>query len=247
MDAERTLDDVASALRKQTRLDFDHHPLEISLSGEGELTLAGTVPDLAAKRMAVHAASEIAGVRRVVDRLTLPATPVGDGAIRVNVRDVLLTEPALLECSMTERTKGQTRIVRTIATGRGEIGIEVEEGAVCLRGTLPSLSHRRLAVALAWHVPGVRNVLDEMDVSPPEADHDGEIADALLLVLEKARTVDPASIDIHVEDACVRLRGWVPTSGERAAIERDAWSVEGVRGVVNELRVAPEMARPPGP
>lgn len=243
MNADKTLDDVASALRRQTRVDFDHHPIEIALSGDGELTLSGTLGDLTAKRIAVRAASEISGVRSVVDRLTLPATAVGDGAIRVNVRDALLTEPTLIECSITERTKGETRMVRNIARGRGEIGIEVEDGTVSLKGTLPSLSHRRLAVALTWHVPGVRNVVDLTDISPPETDNDGELADALLLVLEATRTIDPASITIHVEDAVVTLRGWVPTDGERAAVEREAWYVEGVRGVVNELRVAPPVAR----
>ena len=243
MNAERTLDDVASALRRQTRVDFDHHPIEIALSDDGVVTLSGTVRDLAAKRIAVRAASEIPGVRSVVDLLTVPAAEVGDGALRVHVRDALLGEPTLLECSIKERSKGQTRMVRNIVRGRGEIDIEVEGGSVYLRGTLPSLSHRRLAVALAWHVPGVRNVVDQMGISPPEADHDGEIADALLLVLETTRTVDPASITIHVEDAVITLRGWVPTVAERAAIERDAWCVEGVRGVVNELEIAPAVAR----
>lgn len=248
MDAERTLDDVASALRKQTRVDFDHHPIEIALSPDGELTLSGSVRDLAAKRIAVRAASEIPGVERVLDLLMVPAADVGDGAIRVSVRDALVTEPALLECTITERTKGRTEMVRNIVTGRGEIAIEVEGGAVWLRGVVPGLSHRRLAVGLAWHVPGVRNVVDLLDVSPPEVDHDGEIADALLLVFEKVRVVDPAAIDIHVEDAIVTLRGWVPTPGERDVIERSAWSIEGVRGVVNELRIAPEVAmRAPGP
>ena len=50
----------------------------------------------------------------------------------------------------------------------------VRDGVVTLNGRVQSLSHKRLAGVLAWWVPGTRNVVNGLDVQPPEEDTDDE-------------------------------------------------------------------------
>lgn len=244
MNEERVLDDVAARLRSLTPVEADRHRIELGYA-DGTLTLRGEVEDMRAKRVAIRAAAEAKGVDRVIDRLAIHrAATMTDGEIRDRVRGSLLAEPALVEIGLSELARSELRRLRHPIGDRGDLRLEVEDGTVVLRGIAPSLSHRRLAVALAWWVPGTRNVVDEIEVVPPEEDHDGEIADALLMLLEKDPGVDPASLTIHVEDAVVTLRGRVTRRATRDAAERDAWFVEGVRDVVNEIVVAVRQEAP---
>jgi osmotically-inducible protein OsmY len=52
-------------------------------------------------------------------------------------------------------------------------------------------------------------------------------------------TVKSNGVHIHTQDGIVTLQGTQPTLAARERAEQIAWSVNGVRGVVNELQVAP--------
>jgi len=238
MDPPQLLEEVQDRLRRQTEVDAEHHPIELTYA-DGALTMRGEVPSVAAKRIAVMQAEGVEGVTRVVDRLTIPpSVPMADGEIRDHARDALYREPALRTCVLRERVKGELRLVREPAEPRGDVCVAVEEGVVILDGEAPSLSHRRLAVALCWWVPGSRDVVDRLEVVPPEEDNDDELVDAIRLLLEADPFVDASKVSVEVRDARVTLRGLVPKVGERDFAEHDVWYVEGVRGVKNEIRVA---------
>lgn len=119
----------------------------------------------------------------------------------------------------------------------GAIGLSVDRGVVTLDGTVPSLSHKRLAGVLAWWVPGVRDVVNGLEIAPPEADDDDEISDAVRLVLEKDPLVDAPQIGVSTHRAVVTLTGTVRCAMERQAAERDAWCIFGVDDVKSEIEV----------
>jgi osmotically-inducible protein OsmY len=75
--------------------------------------------------------------------------------------------------------------------------VEVTDGVVTLNGDVPSLSHKRLAGALAWWVPGCRDVVNGLEEVPPEEDNDDELTDAVRLVLEKNPFVNATKIRVH--------------------------------------------------
>jgi osmotically-inducible protein OsmY len=163
---------------------------------------------------------------------------MSDGELRDHVRDALYREPALATCVLRERVKGRLLLAREPAEPRGDLCVEVDDGVVFLEGEAPSLSHRRLAVALAWWVPGSRDVVDRLEVVPPEEDSDAELVDAIRLLLEADPFVDAGKVSVWAEDGVVTLQGLVPKVGERDFAEHDVWYVEGVRGVKNDIRVA---------
>jgi osmotically-inducible protein OsmY len=235
--ANDTLDVTRKALLSEARIDVAHHPIRLMLS-DGDLVIEGEVADIAAKKLALERAAAVAEVRGIVDRLRVtPAERMGDGAIRDLVRDALLAEPALDECSIRVSVKAAWETVRSLDSAAGTIDITVSDGVVTLDGNVPGLGLKRLAGILAWWVPGSRDVINGLGVTPPEEDNDGEISDAVRLTLEKDPLVNPDQIRVSTRNAVVTLQGQVPTKSEREAAEFDAWYVFGVDKVVNQIRV----------
>jgi osmotically-inducible protein OsmY len=129
---------------------------------------------------------------------------------------------------------------QTIPEPIGTIVVEVSDGAVTLDGEVPSLSHKRLAGVLAWWVPGCRDVINSLEEVPPEQDNqdnDNELTDAVRLALEKDPFINASKIRVRTKDWIVTLAGLVPNQIMKQMAERDAWSVLGVKEVVNRLQI----------
>ena len=137
---------------------------------------------------------------------------------------------------MREFVKGDLEPVRDPPNATGTIDIRVEDGVVTLDGDVIGLAQKRLAGALAWWVPGSRDIINGLGVTPPEADSDFEIADAVRLLLEKDPFVNADQLRVSVRDAVVTIDGLVPTEAERDVAEHDAWYVFGVEDVVNRVK-----------
>lgn len=227
---------VRRHLDADPRIDVSHHPIALSFE-DGVLTMEGELADVGAKKIALERAASVPGVEHVVDRLSVtPARTMGDAEIRDHVRDLLLEEPALqpVARAVPAFERGVVLLPDLVL---GTIGISVARGVVTLDGVVPSLAHKRLAGVLAWWVPGVRDVVNGLEVVPPEEDDDGEISDAVRLVLEKDPLVDASQLGVATHRAVVTLTGVVRCDVERRAAERDAWCVFGVDGVKSEIRV----------
>jgi osmotically-inducible protein OsmY len=162
-----------------------------------------------------------------------------DHAIRDHVRDALVQEPAFADYALTVCDGEAREAVRRPDAATGSIEFSVAGGVVVLNGELPGLVGKRLAGVLAWWVPGSRDVINGIAVTPFEEDSDDAIADAVALVLEKDPFVDAGQIRIGVRRAVVSLTGLVPTESEREMAEFDAWYVFGVDAVDNRIEVRP--------
>jgi len=244
--AESILDHVRTVLRGEPVIDWEAHPIALSLDDAGVVTLEGEVGDVAAKKLALERAAASAHITAVVDRLHVaPAVRMEDGAILDHACHALLGEPALFECSLRRSHGGHMETLQQPPSARGVIEIRVEDGIVTLDGEVPSLSHKRLAGVLAWWVPGSRDVVNGLEVAPPEDDNPDELADAVRLVLEKDPFVDAAQLHVIVDGTLVTLEGLVPTSGEADMAERDVWCIFGVDRVVNRIVVRPQVKIPP--
>ncbi|MDP9347950.1 MAG: BON domain-containing protein, partial [Gemmatimonadota bacterium] len=81
-----------------------------------------------------------------------------------------------------------------------------------------------------WEYPRQYHVRDE----PPA---DAEIRQEVRARLYHDSWLDADTIDVQVEDGVVTLRGEVGDFLEARYAWDDAWETEGVRGVVNNLRV----------
>jgi osmotically-inducible protein OsmY len=233
-----TLERVYATLEAEPRTAGVARRITLAFA-EGVLTLDGEVDDVSTKTRALRTAAAVPEVRWIVDRLRVaPAEVHGDGDIRDHLRDAFLGDSTFDECTLMVEYDGDEESARSPAEPRGAIRVQVHAGVVTLDGDVPSLSHRRLAGVLAWFHPGTRDVRNRLGVSPPEADSDDEISDAIRIAHEKDPFVDAAQIRVVTESGRVVLRGCVRTDIERRMAEQDAWYVMGVDDVVNEIEVA---------
>jgi osmotically-inducible protein OsmY len=231
---------VLAALEREIGISLHRFAIRVEFNPAlRSLVLEGEVADVAAKKRAYRLASQVEGVEGVVDRLRVaPGERRGDGAIRTSLLDALTQEPTLRECALRVREDHALRAVREATDAQaGHIDVVVHDGVVELYGQALSLSHKRLVDALAWWVPGVCDVINEVEVVPPEADNEGEIADAVRIVLEKDPLVHADQIGVRVRNHTVTLTGLAGTAQERRMAELDAWYLTGVDDVINEIAV----------
>lgn len=229
---------VRAAFEHEPRINLHQYPIHLALSS-GDLIVEGEVANVAAKKLGLELAAAVPGTTGIVDRLrVVPAQRMGDGAIRDHVRDAFLQEPVLKACTVQGWVKDQLETYREVLQEpAGVITIEVEDGIVTLNGQVPSLSHKRLAGVLVWWVPGSRDVINGLDVSPDQEDNDEEITDAIRLVLEKDPFINAGQIQVRTHNAIVTLEGLVAHDQAKDMAEFDAWYVFGVDKVVNNLRI----------
>lgn len=237
-DHRQVLTAVRAAFEREPRINLHKYPVRVEFS-DGVLTLEGEVEHVAAKKLSLELAIAVPGVTGIVDRLhVIPSTHMGDGAILNSVRDALLQEPGLQNCTLQVKRKGRWETVREATVmPHGAIQLSVTEGVVLLDDHVTSLIQKRLAGVLAWWVPGSRDVINGMEVVPPQEDSDEEVAKAVRLVLEKDPFVKAERIRVTVKRAVVTLEGDAPSEPQKEMAEFDAWYVFAVDKVDNRLEV----------
>jgi osmotically-inducible protein OsmY len=238
-DKERALKSVRAAFEREPRINLHRDSIKIDFAEDGALILEGEVRNIAAKKMAMALAITTPGIIGIVDRLHLkPAERMEEGMILDLVRNALIEEPVFQNCTIRLRKKGKLETARESDNKHhGEIEISAKDGVVYLDNVVSNLTQKRLAEVFAWWVPGTRDVINELEVSPPEADNDGEITDALRIVLEKDPFVDAGQITVETKGGIVTLEGLVRTEAQKEMAENDAWYIFGVDKVINRISV----------
>ena len=233
---------IRAGLEHERRINLHRWPIHLEVSDDGVLLMEGDVENLAAKKIAREIASAVPEVRGVVDRLQVASGESrGDGEILGMLETLLLDARDLKNCTLRVMKKGQSVSLQEIsdADTSGDILVAVEAGVVTLGGWVISLSHRRLVGVLAWWTPGCRDVVDTLEVLPPEEDGDDEVSDVLSLVLEMDPMIPhPEQIHIQTHNYVVTLQGVVNTQTEKNRAEQDAWYLFAVDNVINQLAVS---------
>jgi osmotically-inducible protein OsmY len=238
------LETVAAALRADRKLRETVALQALTLDADGVVTMEGVADSIAAKKRTLALAAA-AGVVGIADRIRVnPGVAATDAQIRVSIRTLFGREPAFTDLALAEDLDPSPLAERSVAIAaspdpRGRIEIEVADGVVTLNGAVPSLARKRLAGAMAWWAPGVRDVVNGLAVEPPEEDGPDALEEAVRLVLERCLLVDAGQIRVGVRGDVVRLTGLVRSKDMSRLAETVAWSVLGVEDVKNEIEVRP--------
>jgi osmotically-inducible protein OsmY len=122
-----------------------------------------------------------------------------------------------------------------------EVGVTVRDGVVTLTGGVGSFLHKQNAEEAAARVRGVRAVANELEVKLGVAygRSDAQIAEAALKALDLNIAVPFDQIDVVVSDGLVTLKGEVAWEYQRKAAATSVRDLAGVRGVVNQIKLAP--------
>ncbi len=248
MDDQELLQVIQNAFENDPRLGPDFVPERMEFGTDGALIVMAEVDSIAAKKRALELAVAPDRVRAVVDRIRVaPAAYMKDRDIYKHLREFYCEEPAFRDFAIFEagRSAGPEAPVFVQVSGptdtpRGRIDYEVHDGVVILNGAVPGLVSQRLAGAMAWWVPGVRDVVNSLQPDPPEEDAPIRIEEAVRIVLDRDPYVDDTQIRVGVRGRVVRLTGAVRSPVERHMAEVDAWSILGVDEVINDIAAPAE-------
>lgn len=145
-----------------------------------------------------------------------------DGQIKQDVLDELVFQPEVDET---------------------QIGVQVQEGVVTLTGIVDSYPKKYAARKAAKKVKGVRAIVEDLVVKHGKElkKTDQELARAAANFLEWNTAVHEAAITIEVRNGIIYLTGEVAWEYEKQAATRSLQNIEGVKGVVNDIKVAPVL------
>jgi len=223
---------IVAAFERHAEINLHEDPIRVH--GDEVITLEGEVANIAVKRQAERIARRLAYPTPVLDRLLLR---VGnrrvDDALEHAVLDALIQETAFagmsMQASRAARFSDHSDHLTVTATG----------SRVRLDGRVNSLSHRRLAEVIAWWIPGTADVDNRVRVSPPEEDNDGEICDAVRLVLDKETSLDADQVHVACRQGEITLTGVVNTEEQRRFAIYDCWYIPGVHAVKDQMHLRP--------
>lgn len=141
--------EIAQAVRRALEWDVFVPERDIkSTVSDGEVRLEGTVPTWSQAEAAERAIRNLAGVRSVVNLITVEPPKIEAGDIRKAIEGVL-----------ERRAEREARRIR----------IDVNNGVVQLSGTVHSWAERQAVYSAARFTPGVRSVDDRLHVDPAAA------------------------------------------------------------------------------
>lgn len=184
---------------------------------DGMVTLTGFIDSYAGKLAAERAVKHVRGVRAVANdivvRLKVDRT---DADIATDAARALKLRPGIPE----------------------SVQAVVHTGHVTLTGKVEWLVQREHAEETVRHIPGVRGVLNHIEVSPKTTLRD--VRRRIMQTLHRNADVDARHIDVAIgDDDTVILTGTVGSWSQRDAAERAAGSAPGIRRVDTRIIVTP--------
>lgn len=125
-----------------------------------------------------------------------------------------------------------------------EIGVAAKDGVVTLSGFVKSYAQRLAAEHAAERVSGVRAVAEELHVKLPGTIDlsDTDVAHRAVNAMKWDVEVPDAKLKVRVDKGWVTLEGEVDWQFERQAAERAVRYLTGVKGVSNQIRIAPHVS-----
>jgi len=126
------------------------------------------------------------------------------------------------------------------------IKVQSRDGCVTLTGMVASPSHKTMAEDTVENLPGVKSVVNQLEVKAKAAEpkSDDWIAFKVRSALLYHRSVSGTKTTISVKDGVVTLKGMASSEAQRELTEEYAKDVEGVKEVKNEMKVSPAAEAP---
>jgi osmotically-inducible protein OsmY len=144
--------------------------------------------------------------------------PDTDDALRREVVAELVRDPRLHDSALDARVDG---------------------GVVTLSGSVDTYMKRWAADSVAYRVPGVKSVVNQIEVILPHTAErtDSQIAAGATIALESNASLEPKAVSVTVENGIVTLAGTVEWNFQREEAERVVRGLWGVRAVRNQITV----------
>jgi osmotically-inducible protein OsmY len=218
MEEMGTTKDVRDAVNAELKFDplvddADIHVVNVS----GDVALNGTVPSYPQYLEAAAAAQRVGGVKNVHNHLQVVLPDA-------NVRD---------DAMLTTAANNALMLNVTVPDGVEAIA---QDGNLTLTGVVNYGRQRQAAELAVSGLTGIRNVIDDIDLS-----YDADPVDVTLLVQSaldrNALIADDSNVSVDTTGNTVTLSGHVRTRAEHDAVVSATWMAGGVFKVRDELTV----------
>ena len=219
--------DYALRVRLVDRLsrdpDLTQERFDIVLVNGGAV-FSGKISSFALRLKVLRIAGFIRGIVNVTDEFIIERADVSDEALRDAVVAVLSDNTVALELK--------------------DLGVEVEDAIVTLRGSVRRFPQRNQAEAMAGSVLGVTRVINRMtSLDVPDRSKHPALTDATVAYLMDYRAFPHlGQIDVAAEDGVVTLTGRVTFFHIRRQAAVMVGLIEGVTRVDNRLKVDPGLS-----
>lgn len=208
---------------------------------DGVVVLGGRADTQSDLVRAIRRAREVQGVHRVASVIDLESIPRDgrfvppDDTWPRNAPDSWITSAVKL------------RLMATPDIPALDISVDTEDREVILFGTVASAEERRRAESAALSVAAVRQVDNQLVVVPEAAQKsvdltDDEIRNAVRTALALEPGLLDAKLEVIVVDGMVELAGTTQTHLDRTTAVREARGIDGVRAVIDKIRVPEEAS-----
>src|ERR1700730_10971292 len=228
--------DAATTSRVRTALLLSKNvsPFDIKVGTiQGEVTLEGQVPSEQVKAVAGAIAQDTSSVKKVHNNLSVnPAIERNPDREHLGERVADLEIQTLVTDALSKNTDLADKHITT----------EVKNRTVALNGTVQTTNQKYAAEQIAWQVPGVQGLTNNLSVADAQAtpeSADDKLARRVEFELYSTKAISLKTVQIHADNGVITLTGTVLSRAEKLLAEGTAKSVEGVQRVVNSL-AAPE-------
>ncbi|MGO9863563.1 MAG: BON domain-containing protein [Terriglobales bacterium] len=233
---QETTEDASTTSRVRTALLLSKQvsPFDIKVTTiQGEVTLEGQVPSERVKTVAGAIAQDTSSVQHLHNNLTVnPAIERNPDREHLGERVADLEIKTLVGDAFSKNTDLADEHITT----------DVKGGTVTLSGSVQTVAQKNTADQIAWQVPGVHGLTDNLSVAGAQAapeSADDKLTRRVEFELYSTKAISLKTVQIHADNGVVTLTGTVSSRAEKLLAGKTAQSVEGVRRVVNSL-AAPE-------
>jgi len=229
---------VANVLERDAALK--NSSIKVKSVNKGTVILSGKADTLSSHQRALADARSVEGVRKVASEITSPneladkeiynEEPSGPSTASNSASDAWTT------------TKVKMKLMAEPGLSPLKINVDTMGGVVTLFGIVNSEQDKAAAEAQVKQVAGVKSVENDLQVVAETAQNrvekrDDQVLDSVKERLKGRETLKDDNIDVEVKNGVVRLTGTVDGFGERMTALTVARSTDGVKSVVDDLRI----------
>ena len=217
--------------------------IKVKSVNNGLVVLSGKAETLSSHQRALYDARSVPGVKKVASEIKSP-DELGD-------KEIWNEQPETAANSASD-TWMTTKVKAQLLTEPGisplKVNIDTHDGIVTMFGSVENENDKAAATRSAMKVSGVKSVQNELQVIPDVAAKrieasDDQLQDSVKKRIEERQALKDDNINIEVKNGVVRLSGTVDGFGERMTALTVARSTEGVKSVIDDLRIEEKVSQ----
>ncbi len=238
-------DRVSAALAKDTAL-ATNSDIQVASVNKGVVLLSGKASTLSDTLRAVEIAARVDGVARVASEIQSPDV-LGDAEVFRDGKYDAAAAASSTAQDMWTTSAVKMRLLANSKTPGFDINVDTDGGVVTLFGIVDSQAAKDAAGAEVRKTDGVKGLVNELQVVAPGkqdvgAANDESIDEAVNKRLDANELLKGSDIEVDVKNGVVHLTGTVDSQSDRITALTVTRSTLGVRGLVDDLKVAPSVS-----